>query len=205
MASQIAFVIFDMAGVLYDWDTQVRLEALARLTGRPASEIDGILYHSDFEERAEAGDPDNGDAYLAEMSRLLDHEIDRDAWTGILKAMMRPKPQILAIASEVVELVDTILLTNNGIMLKEAFPVCAPEAFDIFGENAHVSAEFGARKPTPELYARVCERYGHDPRETLFIDDSEKNVKSAEDAGMHAHLFRDAAALRVTLKDHGIL
>ncbi|NRG19804.1 HAD family phosphatase [Rhizobiales bacterium] len=205
MASQIAFVIFDMAGVLYDWDTDVRLEALSRLTGRKASEIDKAVFQSDFEERAEAGDPDNGEAYLGEMSRLLGHEIDRGTWTGILKAMMRPKPQILAIASEVVELVDTILLTNNGMLLKEVFPDCAPEAFDIFGENAYVSAEFGARKPARELYARVCERYDHDPAQTLFIDDSEKNVKGAEDAGMHAHLFTDAGSLRAALKGYGVL
>lgn len=205
MASQITFVIFDMAGVLYDWNTDVRLEALSRLTGRPAGEIDEAVFQSDFEERAEAGDPDNGEDYLREIGRLLGHEIDRGTWTGILKAMMRPKPQILAVASEVVELVDTILLTNNGMLLKEVFPACAPEAFDIFGENAHVSAEFGARKPTPELYVRVCKRYGHDPARTLFIDDSEKNVKGAEDAGMHAHFFTDATSLRAALKDHGIL
>lgn len=201
----IAFVIFDMAGVLYDWDAEIRLGALERLTGLPAAEIDRLIYGSDFEERAEAGDPPTGDAYLAALSSRLGRTIDRQTWISLQKAMMRPRPQTLAIASAVSEAVDTALLTNNGMMLKEALPFCAPEAIEIFGEAAHVSAEFGARKPDAACYLGICERYGHKPSETLFIDDSQTNVRGAEAAGLKAHLYTDAGSLKAALRSCGIL
>ncbi|MBA5778377.1 HAD family phosphatase [Stappia sp. F7233] len=201
----ISFVIFDMAGVLYDWDTDIRLGALERLTGLSGEDIDRLIYGSEFEERAEAGDPPTGDAYLAALSRRLNHRIDRQTWISVQKAMMRPRPQTLAVASAVSEEVDTALLTNNGMMLKEALPFCAPEAIEIFGESAHVSAEFGARKPDVACYLRICERYGHKPSETLFIDDSQTNVRGAEAAGLQAHLYTDAGSLKSALHSCGIL
>jgi len=41
--------------------------------------------------------------------------------------------------------------------------------------------------------------------ETLFIDDSEKNIAGAARAGLATHLFTGAAALRDGLMRHGLL
>lgn len=201
----ISFVIFDMDDVLYDRDLSVRLDALSRISGKTGAEIQREIFQSGFEDRAEAGEPDTAEAYLSEFARLLGAPIDFRTWADIRKAMMRPNPQVLSMASRVAEVVDTILLTNNSMMLKEALPHCAPEAIDIFGEMAHVSAEFGARKPEPEVYLRVCERYGHAPKETLFIDDSEKNIEGAAAAGMQVHHYTDAGLLKAALQDLGLL
>jgi len=201
----ITFVIFDMDQVLYDYEHEVRLTALEQFAGRPRAEIHEAIWGCGFEESAEAGDPATAEAYLAEYARRLGCPIDRETWIGIRKAMMRPRPQVLALASRVAENADVALLTNNGMMLKEALPHCAPEAFEIFGETAHVSAEFGLRKPDPEIYRRICARYGHPPGATLFIDDNESNIAGAGAAGLKTHLFRDIAGLKAALDRLGLL
>lgn len=47
-----------------------------------------------------------------------------------------------------------------------------------------VSCEEGICKPEPEIYRLLLERYGLDPRETLFIDDRPENVEAAEREGI---------------------
>ncbi|MCP8938085.1 HAD family phosphatase [Alsobacter sp. SYSU M60028] len=51
-------------------------------------------------------------------------------------------------------------------------------------------------KPAPEIYGVLFTRYGLDPAECVFIDDSEKNVVAAREVGMRAIHFTSPAALR---------
>ncbi len=47
-----------------------------------------------------------------------------------------------------------------------------------------VSCEEGICKPEPAIYRLLLDRYGLDPRETLFIDDRPENVEAAEREGI---------------------
>jgi putative hydrolase of the HAD superfamily len=47
-----------------------------------------------------------------------------------------------------------------------------------------ISAEAKASKPGPEIYKILMEKYSLLPDQSLFIDDIEKNVKTAESIGM---------------------
>ena len=44
-------------------------------------------------------------------------------------------------------------------------------------------------KPEPEIYERLCERYGISKADCVFIDDSPTNVKGAENCGIRAILY----------------
>lgn len=55
-------------------------------------------------------------------------------------------------------------------------------------------------KPDPRIYLLLCERYGLDPTDCLFVDDLRRNVVGAERVGMQGYLYDgDAAALRAFL------
>jgi FMN phosphatase YigB (HAD superfamily) len=47
-------------------------------------------------------------------------------------------------------------------------------------------------------------RYRLDPAESLFIDDSEINVRGADAAGFRTHHFVNAASLAAALAQHGL-
>ena len=52
-----------------------------------------------------------------------------------------------------------------------------------------ISAIEKMMKPNKNIYNRLFEKYELIPEECLFIDDSEKNILSAEECGMHGYIF----------------
>ena len=68
-----------------------------------------------------------------------------------------------------------------------------------------ISGREGVMKPDPAIFTLTCERYRLTPGETLFIDDSAKNVAAARAVGLQAHLFTDPAALWPALEAAGLL
>jgi putative hydrolase of the HAD superfamily len=191
--------------VLYDYDHQIRLKLLEDLTGRPAAEIDQSVWGGPHENAAEAGNPATSEAYLEQFARLLEYPIDFETWADVRRKMMRARPDVLSLVRNLKTTADVALLTNNGMLLKEALPVCAPETVEIFGEKAHVSAEFGVRKPDPLIYERVCSRYGYRPEESAFVDDREENVEGALSAGLTGHLYETAEGLETFLRTYRLI
>ena len=53
-----------------------------------------------------------------------------------------------------------------------------------------VSYEEGVLKPDRRIYEILFHRYGLDPRECIFIDDTLVNVSAASELGMQAVHFR---------------
>lgn len=67
---------------------------------------------------------------------------------------------------------------------------------DIF-EKCIFSAAVGHVKPDADMFEYLCRECDIDPAETLFIDDSEKNIKGAQAFGIKGYLFDgDSARLR---------
>lgn len=201
--TKITFAVFDMDEVFYDYDHPKRLALLEELTGRPAAEIHESVWGGPHEERAEAGDPSTAEAYLEQFQTLLGYPIDFDTWADVRRRIMKVRPMVLDLANRMKFQVEVALLTNNGMLLKQALRRCAPHMIDLFGERAHVSAEFGARKPDPQVFRKICERYGHAPEATIFVDDREDNIAGAASIGMKVHLYTDPKSLRRFLAGHG--
>jgi 2-haloacid dehalogenase/putative hydrolase of the HAD superfamily len=63
----------------------------------------------------------------------------------------------------------------------------------------------GVMKPDPAIFRLACERYGLQPGETLFVDDSAHNIAAAAALGFDTLHFTDPAALRPALEARGLL
>jgi 2-haloacid dehalogenase len=68
-----------------------------------------------------------------------------------------------------------------------------------------VSGEEKMRKPFPQFYQRLLDRYHVNPSEALFIDDSLRNVRAAEELGIKTIHFKDPEQLRKELISLGIM
>ncbi|HEX7775719.1 MAG TPA: HAD-IA family hydrolase, partial [Parvibaculum sp.] len=68
-----------------------------------------------------------------------------------------------------------------------------------------VSGDEGVIEPEPRIYEILIERAALTPRQTLFIDDSKRNVEAAAALGFHVHRFTDAQALRADLIALGLI
>jgi FMN phosphatase YigB (HAD superfamily) len=63
----------------------------------------------------------------------------------------------------------------------------------------------GVMKPDPAIFQLCCDRFGLEPSDMLFVDDSARNIAAARDLGFATHHFVDPAALGPALRDHGLL
>ena len=59
-----------------------------------------------------------------------------------------------------------------------------------------VSCITGVRKPDPEAYLGAVRALGVDPGDCIFVDDQERNCRTARSVGIDAILFQNAESLR---------
>ena len=88
----------------------------------------------------------------------------------------------------------------------ELFPT-ALELYDFLHwfDGRVVSGEERMRKPQPEFYKVLLDRYSLNADEVIFIDDNLRNVKAAEALGIKSIRFHSPEQLKEELQTLGIL
>lgn len=81
------------------------------------------------------------------------------------------------------------LLSNASMRVAEVCRMQIPGADVMSGML--FSAEIKYIKPQPEMYETLCNRFGLNPAECLFVDDLQMNIDGAERAGMRGYCFAD--------------
>ena len=66
------------------------------------------------------------------------------------------------------------------------------------------SSDVGFAKPSKNIFKHALATAGAQPGETLFVDDSLKNVRAAKALGMRAHHFSSASGLRDFMQQAGL-
>ena len=194
-------VIFDLDEVLVDFRPAARLARLQSITGRPAAELHAAWWGTDREERAEAGEHADGEAYLRDFNARIGYPLTRAQWTDARGAAMQVRPEVFDYARGLAARLPLALLSNNGPLLRETLPDLLPGIAALFGPRLHASADFGARKPEPEVFRRLLVRHGIAPGDALMIDDQGANVAGARAAGLAAIQFRDLGDLAARLEE----
>jgi 2-haloacid dehalogenase len=187
-------VVFDLGGVLVDWDPRYLYR---RLFDDP-DEMESFLAEvttAEWNAHQDAGRP------WAEAIELLvaEHPQRRE----LIEAFHRRWPEMLA--GEIPGAVDVLAdLRVAGVRLvalsnwsAEMFPV-ARERFDFLAwfEGIVISGDVGVNKPDHRIFDHLTEQFGIDPAAALFIDDSSANVDAAITLGFRAIQFTEATALR---------
>jgi 2-haloacid dehalogenase len=193
-------VVFDIGGVLLDWDPR---RLYASLVADPA-EVDrflGEICTPEWNATLDAGRPfDEACDELA--GRHPDH-------AGLIHAWKRQDEMVAGEVPGTAVLVDRLRSARTPLYLLTNMPAdvfaARRERYAVLQrfDGAVVSGEEGLLKPSAEIFARLAERYGLEPAETLFIDDAEVNVAGARAAGFAAHRFTDAPSLADCLREHG--
>jgi 2-haloacid dehalogenase len=203
MGAEIDAVVFDLGGVLIDWNPR-------------------HLYRQLFD------DEDAMEDFLATVCTLewhVAHDLGQStAESCAALALEHPDhaPMIRAwaersedmIGGAIDEVVDILAeLRQTGVpcyvlsnMEPETFPLRL-ERFDfLHWFDGHViSGVEGLVKPDPKIFRRLLRRFDLQPSRTLFIDDSAVNVEAAAEIGINAVLFEAPAQLRARLEQIGLL
>lgn len=195
-------VVFDLGGVLIDWDPRHLYRQL--FDDHDAMErFLADICSPQWNLQQDAGRPWR--EAVAELSaRHPAHAALIAAYHARWLEMLAGEiPGSVAILHELRERgLRLYALTNWS---HETFPV-ARERFPFLRwfEGILVSGEERLIKPDPAIFRLLLSRYGIAPQRAVFIDDAPHNVAGAAAEGLHAVRFRDAAQLRRDLVALGL-
>lgn len=192
----IRAVIFDVGGVLIRArDTAKRAKWEQRL-GLAKGDLPVLVFESEMSELATYGEATADDVWrdIADRFDLTDEEMARlkeEFW-----AADRLDQELVGFLRDLRPRYKTGILSN-------AWPQARRWLTEDYGLDGVVdvmvfSAEERLAKPDPRFYKIVTDRLGVRPDESVFVDDSEKNVRAARRLGMKAIRFRDT---RQTIAD----
>jgi glucose-1-phosphatase len=202
--TEISLILLDLNGVLYHYDREARVQALASMSHLSPALIKAAIWDSGFEDRGDAGAFD-AEAYLHGFGAAIGCNLSEAEWVTALRAAITPIPEALALVRRIRTNITCAVLTNNNLLVRRYFSTLYPEAATRVGTQAYVSAEFGARKPDPDVYRRCLAKLGAEPAAALFIDDNQLNVAGARAAGLAAHYSTCADDLMAALQERGLL
>ena len=199
--NKIQVVLFDYGGVLADEGFSNVLEALAREQGLAVENMtaEGMLtvYDSGFV----LGKGSESDFWSLLRERTGLHGDGVDHRTRMFEGFVI-RPWMLALVDQLREQgYITGILSDQTDWLDR---LDARDHFYEHFEHVYNSYYMGKGKRDASHFVDVAADLGLKPSAILFIDDSERNVATAEEAGMQAIQYVDRETLMQELKDHGI-
>lgn len=186
---KIKNLIIDFGGVLIDLDRQRCIDSFKKLGMSDVDKLLDVCHQQGFFLQHEKGlitDEEFRERIRQEIGRpdVTDEQIDQ-AWNSFLVGIPASKLDLLLELRK--HYVVYLLSNTNGIhwqwACEHAFAYRTFRVEDYF-EHIFLSYEMKLAKPQPEIFVRVLEETGIDPSETLFIDDSAENCRTAAALGI---------------------
>jgi putative hydrolase of the HAD superfamily len=194
MAAAVRNVIFDLGGVVFDWNPD---HIVSRV--QPVHELRAALKQALFS---------HADWRLFDRGTLTEPELLQR-----LRLRLGPtQPEVAAILDavrnslvekpETLELMRTLQERGTPLYCLSNMPASIythlrqrHSFWDVF-DGIVISGEVQMMKPEPEVFLHLLEKYHLRPKETVFIDDLLANIEAAKRLGLQTILFKDAAQCR---------
>ena len=197
-------IIFDLGGVLIDWNPDYVFTENYFDSQEQRTFFFQNVCTPDWNENQDAGYP---------IAKATEEKlIEFPEWENPIKDFYGRWVEMLG--EQIQGTVDIFKQLKENKNLKfyaltnwsaETFPI-AIDRFDFLQwfDGLVVSGEEKMRKPFPEFYKLLLNRYNVNPEETLFIDDNLRNVKAAEALGIKNIHLKEPSGLDLELKRIGI-
>ncbi|MFM7672432.1 MAG: HAD family hydrolase [Bacteroidota bacterium] len=198
-------IIWDLGGVLIDWKTTYVFDEHYFDSLDKRDHFFEHICTSDWNENQDAGYP----IAKATEEKIAEHP----SWESAIRDFYGRWEDMLG--GPIQETVDVFrdlratkrykfyALTNWSA---ETFPkALARYDFLHWFDGRVVSGEEKTRKPFPDFYQILLNRYQIDTASSLFIDDNLRNVRAAEALNIPSVQFQDPVQLRAELQRRGFL
>ncbi len=198
-------IIWDLGGVLIDWKTTYVYDEHYFDSIEKRTQFFDTVCTNDWNENQDAGYP-IAQATAEKIAEFPEWESAIRDFYGRWEDMLRGSiPETVDIFRDLHTSgrYKFYALTNWSA---ETFPI-ALKRFDFLHwfDGRIVSGEEKTRKPFPEFYQILFDRYQIVPERSLFIDDNLRNIQAAEALNIPSIHFQDAVQLRGELVGRGIL
>ena len=201
MASAINTIIFDLGGVLLDWNPLYVYDDNYFDNQEKRDYFFSTVCNRDWNEEQDAGRPiSDGTEELVKKFPEWESAI-RDfygRWTDMLRGSIPETVEILRKLKQGGKY-KLYALTNWQAELFQIALVRHP--FLYWFDGRLVSGVEKTRKPFPEFYNLLLSRYNIDASKAIFIDDNLRNVAAGEAVGIKSIHFQSPAQLEKALID----
>jgi HAD superfamily hydrolase (TIGR01509 family) len=191
-------VIFDVGGVLLEWDPPAFIARLHPDSATAALIREQIFEHPDWHEF---------DRGAIDVNQAIDVFGKRAGLTpDQMRELLRTANAALRPIAGTVQLLDDLAAADVPLYLLSNMPVSTYEflvkehAFFRHFRHLVISGAILMIKPQPAIYKHLVEKTGIVPAESVFIDDLLKNVIAARECGLHAIQFRGPDDCRAQLR-----
>jgi 2-haloacid dehalogenase len=200
----ITTIIFDLGGVLIDWNPRHLYKQLFT----DEAEMEHFLANittSDWNEEQDGGRSlQEGTDWL--VQKHPEHEANIRAFYGRWDEMLGDALQ------DTLEIFKKLKASNKYKIYAltnwsaETFGI-AKDRFEFLNwfDGIVVSGDEKTRKPNADFYQILLNRYHVNPAESLFIDDNYRNILAAQELGIKAIHFTSATDLAKQLSDYGVV
>jgi 2-haloacid dehalogenase len=197
-------VIFDLGGVLIDWNPRYLYRKLFAGDDAAMEHFLDTVCTFAWHERHDAGE-------LFAHTRVALKE-EHPAHGAMIDAWGDRHPEMYGGAIVgTVDILDRLRVRQVPLYAitnfpAETFPI-ARTLFPFLGyfRDVAVSGEEKIIKPDPRLYRVLLDRNGIDPQRAVYIDDNAKNIEAANALGLHGIHFTSPALLEAELLKLGLL
>ena len=204
-APDIKNIIFDLGGVLIDWNPDYVFLKVFKDDKIKLKEFYEKVCTFEWNENQDAGYP--LDKATEDRIKIFpEYEDQIRMYYGKWEEMIGGE------IKEVVTILKNLVKENNFRVLAltnwsaETFPI-ALKKFDFLHlfEGIVVSGTEKTRKPFSDIYEIILNRYNLIATESIFIDDNIRNIKAANKFGIKTIHFKDPLQLKTDLEISGIL
>jgi putative hydrolase of the HAD superfamily len=194
MVAAVRNVIFDLGGVVLDWNPAAIVALIEPVPERQAALRHALFGHADWRmfDRGAISEPE-----LIErlQLRLGSTQAEVEAILDAVRESLVEKP-------ETVEVIRALQAKGTPLYCLSNMPATIythlrqrHNFWDAFS-GIVISGEIQMMKPEPEVFRHLLSTFDLRPEESVFIDDLPANIESARQVGLHAICFKDAAQCR---------
>jgi len=198
-------IVFDLGGVLIDWNPEYVFLKEFRGDREKMNWFFNTICTSSWNEEQDAGysikkATNERVAMFPKHERLI--RMYYGEWEQMLGFEHTETVEILRRLHDSKEH-SIYSLTNWS---NETFPVALKKfPFLSWFKGILVSGDVGLKKPDPEIYKLLLDRYGLEANTCVFIDDRTENVKAASALGFSGIVFKNHTQLSKDLKKLNII
>lgn len=189
-------LLFDLGNVLLPIDLDRTYQAFAQYSSKyNAEQIKSLTIHNELWQKYEAGLQSNDDFRDTLRKKLYLHCTDHE-FDSAFSALLLDYPQNTYSWLENIANKYPIHLLSNTSEIHANFFTKIPlgpngeTIFELFSEIFY-SFQLGMTKPDPNIYLHVLDQLGIAPKDLVFFDDNENNIKSAQSLGINAYPIVD--------------
>jgi len=193
-------IIFDIGGVLLDYNPKTYLDKLDIKESR-RNKLNDVIFHDQRWKDCLNGFISNSELIEQLVRENLEYkkEIELILSKDSLKYMLPPKQEVIEYYKSLKRKGYKIFLCSN--ITKDTYNY-VKDNFEIIqiADGGVFSCFENISKPNSEIYYRLIEKYNLEIEKSILIDDTKRNVMSANDIGLSGILFNNIEDIKEFLE-----